>query len=158
MTEFRVWLLHLTAPTLGLSFEPRQRQSFLEPSSLSSCQRKLLERSATVRAARPREKERGGLREVSGVLACPRCLPGLGTSGPLRVRLIGLCTWRSISFNPLLPKILSNESVHRRTAAIHFPDFSSYGAPVPDEPRNSFRPSGNVTSRPFALFEPSLDT
>ena len=66
MAEFRVWLLHLTAPTLGLSFEPRQSQSFLDPSSRSSCQRKLLERSATVRAARPGEKERGGVREVPG--------------------------------------------------------------------------------------------
>ena len=37
----------------------------------------------------------------------------------------------------------------------HF--FSSYGAPVPDEPRNNFRPSGNVTSLPFARFEPSFD-
>ena len=72
MAEFRVWLLHLTAPTLGLSFEPRQSQSFLDPSSRSSCQRKLLERSATVRAARPGEKERGGVHEVSGVLACPK--------------------------------------------------------------------------------------
>src|SRR6267142_5537847 len=73
IAEFRVWLLHLTAPTLGLSFEPRQRQSFLDPSSRSSCcQRKLLERSATVRAARPGEKERSGVREVSGVLACPK--------------------------------------------------------------------------------------
>ena len=26
----------------------------------------------------------------------------------------------------------------------------SFGAPVPDEPMNSLRPSGNVTSRPFA--------
>ena len=32
----------------------------------------------------------------------------------------------------------------------------SSGAPVPDEPRNSLRPSGKVTSRPFALFDPSL--
>ncbi len=32
----------------------------------------------------------------------------------------------------------------------------SSGAPVPDEPRNSFRPSGNVTSLPLALFDPSL--
>ena len=72
MADFRVWLLHLTAPTLGLSFEPRQRQSFLDPSSRSSCQRKLVERSDTVRAARPGEKERGGVREVWGVLACPK--------------------------------------------------------------------------------------
>jgi hypothetical protein len=27
----------------------------------------------------------------------------------------------------------------------------SFGAPVPDEPMNSLRPSGNVTSRPLAL-------
>ena len=27
----------------------------------------------------------------------------------------------------------------------------SFGAPVPDEPMNSLRPSGKVTSRPFAL-------
>src|SRR5262249_50551037 len=32
----------------------------------------------------------------------------------------------------------------------------SRGAPVPDEPRKSFRPSGNVRSLPFALSEPSL--
>ena len=32
----------------------------------------------------------------------------------------------------------------------------SRGAPVPDEPMNSFRPSRNVRSRPFALFVPSL--
>jgi hypothetical protein len=30
------------------------------------------------------------------------------------------------------------------------------GAPVPGEPRNSLRPSGNVTSRPLARFDPSL--
>ncbi len=80
-----------------------------------------------------------------------------GHTGSLRVRLIGLCTWMSLSFKPLPPEASSKESVHGRSAAIHFPDFSSYGAPVPDEPRNSFRPSGNVTSRPFALFDPSLD-
>src|SRR5688500_5074664 len=32
----------------------------------------------------------------------------------------------------------------------------SFGAPVPDEPTNSFLPSGNVMSRPLARFEPSL--
>jgi hypothetical protein len=32
----------------------------------------------------------------------------------------------------------------------------SSGAPVPEDPRNSFRPSGKVTSRPLALFDPSL--
>ncbi len=32
----------------------------------------------------------------------------------------------------------------------------SRGAPVPDEPMNSLRPSGKVRSRPFALFEPSF--
>ena len=32
----------------------------------------------------------------------------------------------------------------------------SRGAPVPDEPMNSLRPSPNVMSRPFALFEPSF--
>jgi len=74
-----------------------------------------------------------------------------------RVRPSGLSTWPSITFRPLRPDVSTQESVHRRTAAIHFPDFSSYGAPVPDEPRNSFCPSGNVTSRPFALFDPSLD-
>ena len=31
----------------------------------------------------------------------------------------------------------------------------SRGAPVPDEPANSRVPSGNVTSRPFARFDPS---
>ena len=34
----------------------------------------------------------------------------------------------------------------------------SNGAPVPDEPANSHRPSGNVTSRPFALFAPPLES
>src|SRR5713101_956608 len=82
---------------------------------------------------------------------------GGGHAGPLRVPLIRLCTWPSISFKPLPPEVSSEESVHRRTAAIYFPDFSSYGAPVPEEPRNSFRPSGSVTSRPLALFDPSLD-
>ena len=33
----------------------------------------------------------------------------------------------------------------------------SPGAPVFDEPRNSFLPSAKVTSRPLALLEPSLD-
>ena len=33
----------------------------------------------------------------------------------------------------------------------------SPGAPVFDEPRNSFLPSAKVTSRPLALFEPSFD-
>ena len=32
----------------------------------------------------------------------------------------------------------------------------SAGAPVPDEPRNSFRPSGRVRSLPLPLSEPSL--
>ena len=32
----------------------------------------------------------------------------------------------------------------------------SRGAPVPDEPMNSFRPSRKVRSRPLPLFEPSL--
>ena len=37
----------------------------------------------------------------------------------------------------------------------------SFGAPVPDEPMNSLRPSGKVTSRPlarhFGLHSPSFD-
>ena len=37
-----------------------------------------------------------------------------------------------------------------------FSGLSSYGAPVPDEPRNNFVPSVNVMSLPFALFEPSF--
>jgi hypothetical protein len=32
----------------------------------------------------------------------------------------------------------------------------SFGAPVPDDPRNSLRPSANVMSLPFALIPPSL--
>ena len=44
--------------------------------------------------------------------------------------------------------------VGSRTA--HF-FFSSYGAPVPDEPRNSFLPSGRVMSRPLARMDPSFD-
>ena len=32
----------------------------------------------------------------------------------------------------------------------------SVGAPVPDDPMNSFRPSGKVTSRPLARFDRSL--
>ncbi len=32
----------------------------------------------------------------------------------------------------------------------------SFGAPVPDEPKKSFRPSGNVRSRPLAFIDPSL--
>jgi hypothetical protein len=82
---------------------------------------------------------------------------GLGRSGPLRVWVIGRCTRRSISFKPSPPEPSSEELVYRSIAAAHFSNLSSYGAPVPDEPRNSFRPSGNVTSRPFALFDPSLD-
>jgi hypothetical protein len=35
--------------------------------------------------------------------------------------------------------------------------FPSFGAPVPDDPRNSLRPSANVTSRPFARRERSFD-
>src|SRR5262249_53853647 len=34
---------------------------------------------------------------------------------------------------------------------------SSYGAPVPVEPRNNLRPSPRVISLPFALCDPSLD-
>src|SRR6266853_1211045 len=34
---------------------------------------------------------------------------------------------------------------------------NSYGAPVPDEPRNNLRPSGNVRSLPLARFVPSFD-
>src|SRR5262245_28612866 len=34
---------------------------------------------------------------------------------------------------------------------------SSYGAPVPVEPRNNLRPSARVISLPFALCDPSLD-
>ena len=79
----------------------------------------------------------------------------LGYPESLRVRHSGLSTWPS--FRPLRPDVSTHESVPKRTAAIHFPDFSSYGAPLPDEPRNRFRPSENVTSRPFALFDPSLD-
>src|SRR5437870_146917 len=37
------------------------------------------------------------------------------------------------------------------------PGVSSYGAPVPVEPRNNLRPSAKVISLPFALREPSLD-
>src|SRR5207237_2654621 len=37
------------------------------------------------------------------------------------------------------------------------PGGSSYGAPVPVEPRNNLRPSAKVISLPFALLEPSLD-
>ena len=33
---------------------------------------------------------------------------------------------------------------------------SSYGAPVPDDPMNSFFPSENVMSRPFARRVPSF--
>ena len=40
----------------------------------------------------------------------------------------------------------------------HFSEvsFPSFGAPVPDDPMNSLRPSGNVRSRPFARFDPFL--
>ena len=90
MAEFRVWLLHLTAPTLGLSCEPRQSQSFLDPSSRSSCQRKLLERSARVRTARPGEKERGGVREVPGGPCMSQDVRlGLGHPGPCVFGLSG---------------------------------------------------------------------
>src|ERR1700686_1885304 len=37
------------------------------------------------------------------------------------------------------------------------PGVSSYGAPVPDEPRNNLRPSANVRSLPLARCDPSLD-
>jgi len=63
------------------------------------------------------------------------------------------------------PEYLDGELIERRLGSFphseaqeeadHF--FGSYGAPVPDEPRNSFRPSGKVTSLPFARFDPSLD-
>src|SRR5438270_544404 len=36
------------------------------------------------------------------------------------------------------------------------PGASSYGAPVPEEPRNNLRPSGNVRSLPLARCDPSL--
>lgn len=36
------------------------------------------------------------------------------------------------------------------------PGVNSYGAPVPDEPTNSFRPSEKVISLPFALRDPSF--
>ena len=41
----------------------------------------------------------------------------------------------------------------RRQAVAYFSVGSepSFGAPVPDEPMNSLRPSGKVTSRPLAL-------
>src|SRR5688572_13814716 len=38
-----------------------------------------------------------------------------------------------------------------------FVHFFSYGAPVPDEPRNSVCPLGSVRSRPFARCDPSFD-
>ena len=104
-----------------------------------------------------REEARLGTRRAGGPCMPYDARQDEGHPRPMRVRLIGLCTWPSISFKPLPPEVSSEESVHRRTAAIYFPDFSSYGAPVPEEPRNSFRPSGSVTSRPFALFDPSLD-
>jgi hypothetical protein len=45
----------------------------------------------------------------------------------------------------------------RQVTQGHFSLLSlSYGAPVPDEPRNTFRPSAKVTSRPFALRDPSF--
>jgi len=37
------------------------------------------------------------------------------------------------------------------------PHFLSYGAPVPDEPRNNVCPLGKVRSRPFARRDPSFD-
>jgi hypothetical protein len=37
------------------------------------------------------------------------------------------------------------------------PGVNSYGAPVPEEPRNNLRPSGKVRSRPLARCDPSLD-
>src|SRR6267378_138298 len=40
--------------------------------------------------------------------------------------------------------------------AAYWRSFFSYGAPVPDEPTNSFVPSGKVMSRPFARGEPSF--
>jgi hypothetical protein len=43
-----------------------------------------------------------------------------------------------------------------RLAYFFWPGVSSYGAPVPDDPMNSFFPSANVMSRPLARFEPSL--
>ncbi len=45
---------------------------------------------------------------------------------------------------------------YRAFGATWFSGVNSYGAPVPDDPRNSLRPSGNVRSLPFALLDPSF--
>src|SRR5882672_6821852 len=37
------------------------------------------------------------------------------------------------------------------------PGVNSYGATVPEEPRNNLRPSGKVRSRPLARRDPSFD-
>src|SRR5215468_2474403 len=37
------------------------------------------------------------------------------------------------------------------------PGVNSYGAPVPEDPRNNFFPSGKVRSRPLARLVPSFD-
>ena len=51
----------------------------------------------------------------------------------------------------------SGPDAHRGGSAVSTPGrASSYGAPVPDDPRNMLVPSANVMSRPFARFVPSF--
>ena len=50
-----------------------------------------------------------------------------------------------------------SRDTHRGRSAVSTPGrASSYGAPVPDDPRKSLVPSASVMSRPFARFVPSL--
>jgi len=73
MAEFRVWLLHPHGPRHLASRLSQSSANYFSiphrgPLVSENCWRDPL----TVRAARPGEQERGGVREVSGVLACPK--------------------------------------------------------------------------------------
>ena len=106
-------------------------------------------------------------KEASELANIDISLPGtaaeLGSLHPLTQMLDrGIGIFRRMGFALAEGPDVETESGTTTGAALRFRYFgwfsgvSSYGAPVPDEPRNSLWPSANVTSRPFARFVPSF--
>lgn len=113
--------------------------------------------------------------------AIPLVVAGLGaTSLLLQVLMIGMmgehattyAVWRQLAAGAgtaaiWLAFMAASERAARRgpAEAGHYDYFcvstpgrcTSYGAPVPEEPRKSLVPSGSVRSRPLARFDPSFD-
>src|SRR5262245_39856621 len=81
---------------------------------------------------------------------------GPGLAHRAKTYLVG--TFRVRFANPLRPVPSIALKIEKNRYQLYFcPAGSSYGAPVPVEPRNKWRPSARVISLPFALCDPSLD-